>query len=102
MLPFQAQGAAQAMEDGAVLAEELAGVEPDGVTAALTRFVERRRPRAQKVLEASRGNGDLFHFADGPEQEARDAQLSEGLGDFRAYLWLWAAEPDGRLMTPQS
>jgi salicylate hydroxylase len=97
MLPFQAQGAAQALEDAAVLGDELAGVDPDGVGAALSRFVQRRRPRAQKVLEASRGNGDLFHFADGPEQRARDAELAAGLGDFRAYLWLWAAEPDGRL-----
>jgi salicylate hydroxylase len=97
MLPFQAQGAAQALEDAAVLGDELAGAEPDDVSAALTRFVQRRRPRAQRVLEASRGNGDLFHFPDGPQQQARDAQLAEGLGDFRAYLWLWAAEPDGRL-----
>jgi salicylate hydroxylase len=97
MLPFQAQGAAQALEDAAVLGEELAGVGSDDVAAALSRFVARRRPRAQRVLEASRGNGDLFHFPDGPEQQARDAELAEGLGDFRAYLWLWAAEPDGRL-----
>jgi salicylate hydroxylase len=100
MLPFQAQGAAQALEDAAVLGDELAGVESDGVSAALSRFVQRRRPRAQRVLEASRGNGDLFHFPDGPEQQARDAELAEGLGDFRAYLWLWAAEPDGQLRTP--
>ncbi len=97
MLPFQAQGAAQALEDAAVLGDELAGVEPDGVVAALSRFVERRRPRAERVLEASRGNGDLFHFPDGPDQQARDAELAKGLGDFRAYLWLWAAGPDGRL-----
>jgi salicylate hydroxylase len=102
MLPFQAQGAAQALEDAAVLGDELAGAEPDGVAAALSRFVQRRRPRAQKVLEASRANGDLFHFPDGPEQQARDAELAEGLGDFRAYLWLWAAEPDGRLRIPAS
>jgi salicylate hydroxylase len=99
MLPFQAQGAAQALEDAAVLAEELGGIGPDGVTTALSRFVERRQPRAQQVLDASRGNGDLFHLPDGPDQQARDAQLAEGLGDFRAYLWLWAAEPDGRLRT---
>jgi salicylate hydroxylase len=97
MLPFQAQGAAQALEDAAVLGDELAGTERGDVAAALSRFVQRRRPRAQRVLEASRGNGDLFHFPDGPEQQARDAELAEGLGDFRAYLWLWAAEPDGRL-----
>ncbi len=100
MLPFQAQGAAQALEDAAVLGDELAGVEPDDVVAALSRFVQRRRPRAQRVLEASRGNGDLFHYPDGPDQQARDAELAEGLGDFRAYLWLWAAEPDGRLRSP--
>ena len=97
MLPFQAQGAAQALEDAAILADELADAEPEEVIIALTRFVQRRRPRAQRVLEASRSNGDLFHFPDGPEQQARDAQLAEGLGDFRSYLWLWAADADGRL-----
>ena len=95
MLPFQAQGAAQAIEDGAVLGDVLAGVEPAGVGAALRAYEAARRPRATRVLEASRGNSPLFHFPDGPEQRARDAELAQGSGDFRAYLWLWAANPDG-------
>jgi salicylate hydroxylase len=95
MLPFQAQGAAQAIEDGAVLGELLAAAEPASVGAALQAYEAARRPRAEKVLEASRGNKALFHFPDGTEQEARDAELAQGSGDFRAYLWLWAANPDG-------
>ena len=95
MLPFQAQGAAQAIEDGAVLGDRLAGIDAAAVPEALAAYEAARRPRATRVLEASRGNSPLFHFPDGPDQVARDAQLAEGSGDFRAYLWLWAANPDG-------
>jgi salicylate hydroxylase len=95
MLPFQAQGAAQAIEDGAVLGDLLADAGPADVPAALRAYEAARRPRATRVLEASRGNSPLFHFPDGPEQVARDAELAQGTGDFRAYLWLWAANPDG-------
>ena len=66
MLPFQAQGAAQAVEDGAVLADVLRGVGSSGVPAALARYVDARRPRASRVQAASRANGALWHLDDGP------------------------------------
>jgi 2-polyprenyl-6-methoxyphenol hydroxylase-like FAD-dependent oxidoreductase len=49
--PTLAQGAAQAMEDALVLADELG--KHDEVEPALAAFMERRLPRATTVVEAS-------------------------------------------------
>lgn len=49
MLPFFAQGAAQAVEDAAVLAVCLADASPASVPAALQRYEQIRRPRASQV-----------------------------------------------------
>lgn len=95
MLPFQAQGAAQAMEDGAALGTALAGAGPDAVADCLRAYERARLPRASRVQAASRANGPVFHLPDGPEQEARDTKLAEGSGDFDSYRWLWSAAPDG-------
>ena len=48
MLPYQAQGAAQAMEDAASLAEVLSGCDRDGVEAALESYFARRHARATR------------------------------------------------------
>lgn len=89
MLPFQAQGAAQAIEDGAGLAVALA--EQDGdVPAALRRYEEIRKPRATRVQDASRANAALWHLPEGPDQARRDEELRSGSGDFKSYDWLWA------------
>lgn len=93
MLPFQAQGAAQAIEDGAVLAAALG--EHDGdVRAGLRRYEEVRKPRATRVQEASRANASLWHLAEGPEQARRDEELRSGSGDFKSYEWLWSPQVD--------
>ena len=59
MLPFMAQGAAMAVEDGWVLADELSHSENIG--AALSRYEARRKPRASMVQAASRVNMRTFH-----------------------------------------
>ncbi|WOE75700.1 FAD-dependent monooxygenase [Alterisphingorhabdus coralli] len=59
MLPFMAQGAVQAMEDGYVLARLLA--ESDSVSDALTGYFAKRHDRTSRVQMAARRNGDLFH-----------------------------------------
>ena len=51
--PHLTQGAAMALEDGVVLADELDGA--DDVEAALRRYGERRFPRAKLVQDASHG-----------------------------------------------
>jgi salicylate hydroxylase len=75
MLPYMAQGAVQAIEDAAVLAGclEQAGVHE--LSAALRRYEETRRPRATRCQEGSRRNGEMYHLADGDQQQYRDANL---------------------------
>ncbi len=74
MEPFQAQGAAQAVEDAYVLAECLDDV--DDVVGALERYEAVRMGRAEELQSSSRGVGEEFYLADGPEQQARDARLA--------------------------
>ncbi|MFO1266990.1 MAG: hypothetical protein U1F67_09610 [Rubrivivax sp.] len=49
MLPFFAQGAAQAIEDAEVLAQCLRGADVASMPAALARYEALRRPRASEV-----------------------------------------------------
>jgi 6-hydroxynicotinate 3-monooxygenase len=56
MTPYMAQGAAMAMEDAAVLARCLEGVERDGIAAALQRFEATRKARTSRVQLSSRTN----------------------------------------------
>lgn len=58
MLPFQAQGAAMAVEDAWVLARSLRDLGPqDGLEA----YAARRLPRTARVQAAARANAGLFH-----------------------------------------
>ncbi len=90
MLPFMAQGAAQAIEDGAALAACLADSDAD-VPAALRRYEAVRAPRVARIHAASAGNKARFHLPDGSEQQARDAQMATGSTDwsFGAVAWIY-------------
>ncbi len=60
MMPFMAQGAGMAIEDGVVLARCLAAVEsPDHVGTALARYEAMRMTRASQIQVGSRGNNWL-------------------------------------------
>jgi salicylate hydroxylase len=73
MYPFMAQGAAQAIEDGACLAALLAqGGDP---VETLRRYEQMRLPRVTRLQQMSRANKHRYHMPDGPEQEARDAAM---------------------------
>ena len=70
MLPFMAQGAAMAVEDGWSLAAALASVTPNTVTVmqdgddvrvALARYQRHRLKRAHRAQAASRDNAQTFH-----------------------------------------
>jgi 2-polyprenyl-6-methoxyphenol hydroxylase-like FAD-dependent oxidoreductase len=89
MVPFMAQGAAQALEDGAALAACLAEV-PD-VNEALRLYESVRLPRASRIQALSTLNKTRFHLPDGPEQRARDAQMAGGATDFssKAVGWIY-------------
>lgn len=100
MLPFQAQGAGQAIEDGAVLARCLTNVDRDDVADALVTYTQERQPRTTRVQKASRDNAELWHLPSGEAQRQRDEQLAQGQADFESYRWLWAAGP-GMAPEPQ-
>ncbi len=73
MYPFMAQGAAQAIEDGATLAALLAA--GHDTVALLRRYEELRLPRVTRLQEMSRANKHRYHMPDGAEQKARDAAM---------------------------
>ena len=56
MTPYMAQGAAMAIEDAAILARCLEGIEREGITQALARYVATRQERAAQVQLTSRQN----------------------------------------------
>ncbi len=73
MEPFQAQGAAQAVEDAYVLAKCLAR-EPGDPVAALRRYESARMSRAGELQRSSRAAAESFYLPEGDEQRARDAE----------------------------
>ena len=75
MLPFMAQGAATAIEDGAVLASCLA--DADDVPAALKRYAALRQPRAAWIQRLARRNARIFHLS-GLAAWARDQVAKRG------------------------
>jgi salicylate hydroxylase len=91
MLPFMAQGSAQAIEDGATLATCLSQTEAQNVPEALRRYEAIRLPRASRVQSLSENNKTRFHLPDGPAQQARDAEMARGATDFSlmAVSWLY-------------
>jgi len=90
MIPFMGQGGAQAIEDAAAITACLLKC-GDDVEAALKLYETLRLPRASRVQNASWDNKTRFHMPDGPAQEARDAQMAQGMTDwsYRAVAWLY-------------
>lgn len=90
MLPFLAQGAAQAIEDAAALA---AALEPGGdVISALAAYSASRAPRAARVQSESRRQARIYHLGQ-PASLARDMVLrSLGPRLSRRYDWLYGAK----------
>ncbi len=72
MLPFFAQGAAQAIEDAGALGRAFAGA-PD-IKTALTNYERARTARAGAVVIASRRQGATYHMS-GPLALARDLAM---------------------------
>lgn len=74
-LPFMAQGANMALEDAWVLASCLAQEPRD---AALLRYQDIRRPRAERVIEAANGNAWKYHLRPGAFRWAAHSALRFG------------------------
>ena len=77
MFPFFGQGAAQSVEDAAVLARCLASTSA-APEEGLRRYEALRRPRTTRLQEASHGRAHVNHLPDGPEQQARDEVFAAG------------------------
>ena len=93
MLPYVAQGAAQALEDAAVLAITLSLT--DDVPLALRVYESARKKRAETIQDSAARTRMTLHLPDGPEQEARDLAMgSEGKNpdlfvdsSWQDYMW---------------
>jgi salicylate hydroxylase len=72
MLPFLAQGAAQAIEDAAALGDALTQNPP--VDIALSTYAAARRSHTAKVQKASHQQGVIYHLS-GPAAAARDLTI---------------------------
>ena len=64
MLPFMAQGAAQALEDGVSLTTCLSKI--GDIAAAFARYEKLRLPRTSRMQTMSAANKTRFHLPDGP------------------------------------
>jgi salicylate hydroxylase len=74
MEPFQAQGAAQAVEDAYVLAACIAAHED--VAGALAAYEQIRMARAEELQQSSTTAANVFYLPDGEEQRVRDARYA--------------------------
>jgi salicylate hydroxylase len=85
-LPHLAQGAAQAIEDGAVLGvvlSKLPSTDPSDVAKALKVYEKLRMDRAYTLVELAASNGRGLHLGEGAAKEERDKQfaaLKQGKG----------------------
>ena len=80
MLPFMAQGAAQAIQDAAALAARLRE-SPDGSPeAAIAAYEATRRPHTARIQLMSWDNNSSFHLPDGPDQRRRDEAFARDDG----------------------
>ncbi|MFG1347347.1 FAD-dependent monooxygenase [Xanthobacter autotrophicus DSM 431] len=89
MLPFLAQGAAQAIEDAACLARSIE-TQTDAASA-LKAYETERRGRTARIQSEARRNGIVYHLS-GPPRIARDLVLrSTGAGLLDRYGWIYGA-----------
>ena len=82
MEPFQAQGAAQAIEDAYVLAECLKSASSGEVASALERYERARMQRAADLQESSRAAANTLYLPDGDEQRERDERYRSLLATY--------------------
>lgn len=99
MLPFQAQGAAMAIEDAAVLAPLL--MTQASATAAFKSYESIRKPRVARVAALSARNAGIFH-ARWPISQARNLvlKMSGKTRHLSRLDWLYAYDPAPDIAIP--
>lgn len=88
MSPYAAQGAAMAIEDGAVLARALR--QESDIAAGLDLYQRNRVDRTARIVETSTENRRLFHL---PSQEAIRAEFSRRNQGEERNRWLYSYNP---------
>jgi salicylate hydroxylase len=93
MLPFLAQGAATAIEDAVVLADQLKRA-PNDIEAAFRAYEKIRAPRTARVQRAARRNGDIYQMT-GLSALARNGamRVMGGKRLLAGYGWLYGWKP---------
>ena len=95
-LPFLAQGATQALEDGWQLAAGLAAAQD--IDAGLAQYQAARKPRADKIVQAATTSGRLYHYHSPIMRLARNAAL-RAVSAFaprvmtRRFDWIYGQHP---------
>ncbi len=90
MLPYLAQGAAMALEDAWVLAQNMA--RHSSAQHALQHYQSQRQARCQRVVSTAARNAKIFHLS-GPAAWARDAYLQAKNGQALGMAWLYGWQP---------
>lgn len=87
MVPYQGQGAGQAIEDACVLQELLGMVHrKEDLAKALSVYDQVRRPRAERVVATSREAGYLFTMqAEGVKDDV--AKMRENIETRMKWIW---------------
>jgi len=78
-LPHMAQGAAQAIEDAAVIAEALALMparDPQTINKSLRVYEKIRKERAETLVEMAAASGRVLHLGESAAREERDRQFA--------------------------
>jgi salicylate hydroxylase len=96
MFPFFAQGAAQAIEDAALLARCLAEC-LDDPAAALHRYETLRLPRTSQIQKVSHARSLVNHLPDGPQQRQRDLSFTAA-NPLVGSGWIYGYDPDTELV----
>ncbi|KAM6529338.1 hypothetical protein FALCPG4_007477 [Fusarium falciforme] len=91
MLPYMAQGAGSAIEDGAALGVLLSKAKSkEQLPDALKAYQSLRVPRSTALQKGSMKQRHINHLSDGPEQEERDRLAESQLYDQRpGYPFYW-------------
>jgi len=94
MLQYLAQGACQALEDAAVLANML--IAHDDSDVAIDAYIAEREPRTARVQTLARAWGDWWHLADHASRDARLAARRDD--DYADVDWFYGYDAGGMLV----
>ncbi|KAI0012734.1 FAD binding domain-containing protein [Xylariaceae sp. FL0662B] len=90
MLPYLAQGANSAMEDGAVLGRLLGSIsQAADIPRVLGVYEQLRKERVEEVAKQALKQRWDFHLPDGPQQEARDKIMAREQPSVSEYPSRW-------------